>query len=149
MAADPYLQIDSALKTGGLAEGLRFLNGRVEHRFTAIYRLDQLVLRNVQLVDKAPDGFDASALEELPLGDSFCQFVLRDGQFKTSQTSAMGELDGHPYQGVLESYVGLPIMKTATDMFGTLCHFDFGRQPISDEEFALLQKVARLLPRYL
>lgn len=146
---DEYTKLSESLNSGGLEAGLRFLNQRVDHRFTAVYRLEDMVLHNVSLVDKVEDDFDRTALQAIPLGDSFCQFVLRDGFFRTSRTTGMGELDGHLYQGVLESYVGLPLMSSPDKMFGTLCHFDFGEKPMSDEEFAFLQKVARLLPRYL
>lgn len=147
---DNYTQLAESLDNGGLEAGLRFLNQRVDHRFTAIYRLQDMVLHNVELVDKVvDDDFDRSGLQSVPLGDSFCQFVLRDGFFRTSRTTGMEALNGHPYQGVMESYVGLPLMSSPDTMFGTLCHFDFGERPLSDEEFTFLQRVARLLPRYL
>ena len=147
---DPYTQLSDSLNTGGLEAGLQFLNQRVDHRFTAVYRLQDMVLHHVELVDKVTDDdFDRGGLQSVPLGDSFCQFVLRDGFFRTSRTTGMEALDGHPYQGVMESYVGLPLMSSPDTMFGTLCHFDFGERPLSDEEFTFLQRVARLLPRYL
>ena len=89
------------------------------------------------------------SLQAVPLGESFCQFVLRDGFFRVSRTTGMEALDGHPHQGVMESYVGLPLMSSPDKMFGTLCHFDFAERTLPDEEFAFLQRVARLLPRYL
>ncbi len=150
MQDDAFIQMENTLEAHGLQGGLQFLNARVPHRFTAIYRLEDLMLHNIQLIDKAEDPeLDTTALQKLPLGDSFCQFVLRDGLFKTSKTTGMDSLKGHPYQGVLESYVGLPLLKTPTELYGTLCHFDFGEKPIDDAEFAFLQKAARLLPRYL
>ncbi|RYX90209.1 MAG: GAF domain-containing protein [Comamonadaceae bacterium] len=149
MNPDPIFELEAALGRGGLEEGLRFLNGRVAHRFSAVYRLEDQMLHNVQLVDKVDDGFDRTALASLPLGDSFCQFVMRDGFFRASKISEVDELEGHPYKGVLESYVGLPLMKHPGELYGTLCHFDFGEKALSDEEFGYLQKVARLLPRFL
>lgn len=146
---DDYEKLFESLKKGGLEAGLWFLNQRVSHRFTAIYRLEEMVLHNVELVDKVEDDFDRSGLQAVPLGDSFCQFVMRDGLFRTSQTTGMDMLNGHPFQSVLESYVGLPLMSAPDKMFGTLCHFDFGEQTLSDEEFNFLQRAARLLPRYL
>jgi GAF domain-containing protein len=146
---DDYTQLSESLDNGGLEAGLKFLNQRVHHRFTAIYRLEEMVLHNVELIDKVDDDFDRSGLQAIPLGDSFCQFVLRDGLFRTSRTTGMEMLNGHPYQSVLESYVGLPLMSAPDKMFGTLCHFDFGEQALTDEEFNFLQRAARLLPRYL
>ncbi|MDO9404892.1 MAG: GAF domain-containing protein [Polaromonas sp.] len=149
MTPDPIFALESAFGRGGLEEGLRFLNGRVAHRFSAVYRLEDQMLHNMQLVDKVEDGFDRTVLQAVPLGDSFCQFVMRDGHFRTSKTSDIDSLNGHPYKGVLESYVGLPLMKIPGELYGTLCHFDFGEKPLSDEEFSFLQKVARLIPRFL
>ena len=141
--------LETAFKDEGLEGGLKFLNQRVGHRFTAIYRLKDMVLHNVGLVDKADAQFDNAALMSIPLGDSFCQFVMRDGSFRTSQTTGMDMLAGHPYQGVLESYVGLPLTTPDGELFGTLCHFDFGKQPIADDEFEFLQSVTRVIPKFL
>jgi len=140
-------QLESVLAKGGRAAGLDFLNKRVDHRFTAIYRLDQAIMKNVDLVDK--EGVGLPDLQEVPLGHSFCQFVIRDGQFSTSDSGADKRLDGHPYQGVMGSYVGLPLLGNDGQLWGTFCHFDIASKPLQDGEFDFLQQVARLLPRYL
>ncbi len=128
--------------------GLQFLNARVPHRYTAVYRIENAVLHNTHLFDKQgmvrPDY-----LAQVPLEDSFCQFVMRDGIFTSTDTASDRRVDGHKYQGVLGSYHGLPLMDNYGRLYGTLCHFDVERYPLPDEEFALLQKVARLLPAYL
>ncbi len=135
------------LETQGPA-GLDFLNARVAHRYTAVYRLENAVLHNVHLFDKLgmvrPDF-----LAQVPLQDSFCQFVMRDGGFTSTDTGCDGRLDGHKYQGVLGSYHGVPLMDNYGRLYGTLCHFDTERHPLPDDEFALMQKAARLLPAYL
>ncbi|MES2360837.1 MAG: GAF domain-containing protein [Pseudomonadota bacterium] len=149
MTSDPYQSLQDVLQKQGLKAGLAFLNERVPHRFTAIYRLDNMLLRQVELVDKGGSPVDVAALEAIPLETSFCQFVLSDGQFTTSQSASDSRLDGHPYQGVVDSYIGLPLQGDGDKLFGTFCHFDFCEQPVNDEEFAFLQRVVRLLPRYL
>jgi GAF domain-containing protein len=149
MSEKSYTALQGALSIGGLHSGLAYLNSRVEHRFTAVYRLEKLMMRKIDLIDKAPDHLDTSGLQTVPLGDSFCQFALREGFFRTAKTTGMDDLKGHPYQGVIESYVGLPLVKVQGEVFGTLCHFDFAERPLSDDEFTFLQRVARLLPRYL
>ncbi|MFC6280691.1 MULTISPECIES: GAF domain-containing protein [Polaromonas] len=149
MTSDPYQSLQDLLQKQGLKAGLAFLNDRVPHRFTAVYRLDDMMLRRVELVDKGGSPLEVNGLEAVPLETSFCQFVLRDGQFVTSQSASDTRLDGHPYQGVVGSYIGLPLQGGGDKLFGTFCHFDFSEQPVNDEEFAFLQRVARLLPRYL
>ena len=140
--------VQTHFRQEGLAGGLRFLNARVPHRFTAIYRLQDKTLRNMALIDKE-SGTDTIVLHEVPLADSFCQFVLKAGLFLTPDSGRDPRLPGHPYSGVVGSYVGLPVVSDEPKFFGTLCHFDYARHEISDEEFLFLERVARLLPQFL
>ena len=128
--------------------GLDFLNARVPHRFTGVYRLENGVMYNVYLHDKAGEVIP-EFLKAVPLGDSFCQFVLRDGFFCTSDTLANPMLNGHKYQGVIGAYYGVPLVDNYGALYGTLCHFDVPNYRISDEEFAFFTKAALLLPKYL
>ena len=128
--------------------GLDFLNARVPHRFTGVYRLDNGVMYNVYLHDKQGEIIP-EYLQAVPLGDSFCQFVLRDREFRTSDTAREPMLDGHKYQGVIGAYYGVPLVNNYGDLYGTLCHFDVLNYSISDDEFAFFSKAALLLPKYL
>lgn len=128
--------------------GLDFLNARVPHRFTGVYRLEDGVLHNVYLHDKEGEVIP-DFLQAVPLGDSFYQFVLRDREFRTCDTAREPMLDGHKYQGVIGAYYGVPLVNNYGDLFDTLCHFDVLNYSISDEEFAFLNKAALLLPKYL
>lgn len=140
--------LSSILETHGAAAAIQYLNAGVAHRFTAAYRLDDGILRNLLLSDKQGEICPAF-LAEVPLATSFCQFVLRDGVFQTGNSATDPRLDGHPYQGVMGSYVGLPLQGNADSLMGTFCHFDFENRQLPDDEFAFLQRVARLLPRYV
>ena len=132
----------------GLAGGLRSMNERVPHVFTGVDRLVDGTMHNLGLVDKRGE-IAPEALLAVPLTSSFCQFVLRDGQFASARTGQDARLDGHPYQGVLNTYVGLPLTQTGDDLRGTLCHFDFDPVDVSQEEFEFLRRAALLLPRCL
>jgi hypothetical protein len=77
----------SALASSGADSALEFLNAGVPHRYSAVYRLEGDVLRNILLHDKAGEVRPAY-LAEVPFETSFCQFVLRDGHFKTSDSAA-------------------------------------------------------------
>ncbi len=105
------------------------------------------MLKNVAIVDKLGEVVPEHLLA-VPLGSSFCQFVLRDGVFN-HDGSDDSRLLGHPYKGVVNAYVGLPLMKNGVDLLGTFCHFDFSPMQVTDEEFQFMEKVARELPRYL
>ena len=141
-------ELENVLQHNGLDAGLLILNQRVTHRFTAVFKLDGPVMRNVAIIDKLeeliPDSF-----KEIPFEDSFCQFVLRDGSFVTHDSAGDERLDGHIYKGVLNTYVGLPLANSDGDLFGTLCHFDFPPLDILDTEFEFLNKVVKILPPYV
>lgn len=149
MTNDHYTALENILNRDGLKAGLAWLNSRVPHRFTAVYLLDSLVLKSREVVDKDGEAATPPVLMEVPLETSFCQYVLRDGQFITGDSGLDNRLDGHPYQGVMGSYVGLPLQGNADSLMGTFCHFDFENRQLPDDEFAFLQRVARLLPRYV
>lgn len=128
--------------------GLDFLNARVEHRFTCVFRLDAGTLYNVYLHDKL-GTIVPEYLRAVPLGESFCQFVLREGMFCAAHTAQDARLDGHKYQGVMGAYYGVPLLDNAGDLYGTLCHLDPQGLELPQTEFALLQKAAQVLPKYL
>jgi hypothetical protein len=141
-------EVEAALVRDGLDGALQVLNRRVPHRFTGVYRLDGAMMRNVALVDKHLH-LEPVDLKVVPLKDSFCQFVLRDSVFVTSESGQDDRLVGHPYGGVVGSYVGVPISLAAGSLDGTLCHFDLANHPVADDEFLLLERAARLLPPFL
>jgi len=148
MSHPPKLdEIRQVLEEEGLQAGLGVLNARVAHRFTAVYRLDANVLRNIAIVDKLGELVPDHLLA-VPLASSFCQFVLRDGFFKR-MGNPDARLNGHPFEEAVLSYVGVPLTQDGGDLIGTFCHFDFPAISIADEEFEFMRKVAIALPRYL
>ena len=141
-------EFESTLQAGGVNAALQALNLGVRHRYTAIFRLDDTTLVNLYLFDKLGE-VTPPALERVPLADSFCQLVLRDGFFKSENSTNDRRLDFSPYQTAVMSYHGVPIENHHGELFGTLCHFDLVEQSITDAEFTDLQKAASLLPPYL
>ena len=144
----PLADFTRILGAEGILAGLAFLNDRVTHRCTAIYRLEGQTVRNLYLFDREGNLLPES-LGVVPLGHSFCQHVLRDGSFLTEDTSKDSRVDGSPYKGVVVAYHGLPLLDGRGELFGTLCHFDFVPRPLPDGEFEFLQKAARVLPAFL
>lgn len=139
---------EEILRRQGTYAALKFLNQRVSHRFSAIYRLDKNDLEIVELIDKLDDAATAPS-SRVPFLQSFCEIAIRDNGVKTSNSALDKKLDGLPNQGVLLSYVGLPLMQQAGNLYGTLCHYDTTEQVISDDEFAFLQQATALLNRAL
>lgn len=138
----------NTLESGGPNNGLAFLNARVPHRYTAVFQLRDAVLHNICLFDKQGQ-LTPPALREVPLKNSFCQFVLRDGIFSTFDASSDDRLDGVQNQTAFNSYVGFPLLNNVGELFGTLCHIDYEAHPVPEAEFYFLQHAARTLPRYL
>jgi GAF domain-containing protein len=136
-------QFRLAFESGGLLGALRYLNARTSFRYTAIYRLDGQMMRNIHLYDR--QGENPVSLSEIPLGDSFCQFVLRDDGFNTADSAGDARLLGHPYQGVINSYFGLPLSRKAGTIYGTLCHFDVEPMRLPDSEIPFLEAVSPVL----
>jgi GAF domain-containing protein len=135
------------IELGGLEAGLKFLNARTDYRYTAIYRFEGAMMRNIYLYDR--QGEAVSNFAKVPLGDSFCQFVMAEGGFSTCDSGQDERLLGHPYQGVLNAYFGLPLSRRPGTIYGTLCHFDFRPIVIQDSEIEFLQSVTPWLMDYL
>lgn len=135
----------------GVNAALEELNCRIPHRYTAVYWLpdpDRLV--NVAVVDKLRQPYPRN-LHSVPYNQSFCQFAIREGEFRTFNSARDARLDGHTYQGVLNSYHAVPLVSSNGEILGTLCHFDPVALDLADEDFELLrlfaQKVVAYLPR--
>jgi GAF domain-containing protein len=137
----------ATLSSEGADAALAFLNAGVPHRFSAVYRLDGRTLKNVLLYDKANE-ITPAYLVEVPFETSFCQFVIRDGHFQTDDSALDHRLDAPPYQGLMVSYHGVPIL-SGGEIWGTLCHFDVVAQPLSDDEFDLLQGAGAIPPGFV
>lgn len=147
-AHDALLDLNQVLAQQGAQAALAFLNARVPHRFTAANKIADGHMVCVLLHDKAGQ-LQPGAIAKVPLGHSFCQFVMRDGSFCTTHSGDDERLADHPYRGVMLSYCGVPLLDAAGEVAGTLCHMDTQSQLLSDEEFDVFQRAARVLPKYL
>ena len=141
-------EFERVLEQDGILAGLRFLNRRVAHRCSAIYRLQHLTARNLYFHDREGALLPA-AFGTVPLGDGFCQHALREGCFLTDDTRTDSRVDGSPFKGVVIAYHGLPLLDKTDRLFGSLCHFDFVPRSLPDEEFEMLKEAASLLPAFL
>lgn len=140
--------LEEILDRQGLHSALKFLNQRVTHRFTVVYRLDKSNFEIVTLIDKLDHAATAPA-PRVPFSQSFCEVAVQDGGFITSNSALDKKLDAKPKQGIITSYVGLPLMHSEGGLYGTLCHIDYDHHVISDDEFAFLQQAAELMTRAL
>ena len=144
MVKNQIQEFEDILSGQGLHSALNFLNQQVSHRFTAIYRFDKDELEIVDFIDKLNDASTAP-LSRAPFLQSFCEVAIREEGILTSNSALDKRFDARPYQGVITSYVGLPLIHSEGDLYGTLCHIDYDQQVISDDEFAFLQQAAKLM----
>jgi len=141
--------VSAVLASGGPAAALAYLNEGVPHRFSAIYRFAGPLLHNVLLHDKA-GRMRPEFLAVVPFTRSFCQFVVKEGSFRTDNSVADSRLVGHALRGIVISYHSVPVLDHISgELWGTLSHFDMRSLPLPDEEFELLQIAATLLPPHL
>ena len=147
-SAEALTEFSRRLNQQGVPTGLAYLNARVPHRFTTINEFRGSVIHCIQLIDKrgvvTPEHIQPVAMEH-----SFCQFVVRDGYFTSCDTAGDERLSDHPYKGVYNAYVGVPILDNAGELWGTLCHLDTKAISITDEEFDFFQRASRELSRHL
>jgi GAF domain-containing protein len=137
----------AVLHKHGLKAGLMFLNERVPHRYTSVYRLEHDRLRRLAFVDKW--GGSDRALADVPLRDSFCEVAIEDGNLVVTDAASDERLQGRPNPAGLASYVGLPLAAHPGELFGTFCHYDVCSRPVSDEEFGFLEQAAKALRAYV
>jgi hypothetical protein len=137
-------EVARALATHGPPGVLEYLNDGVPHRYTAVYRRSGAILHNVLLHDKQRKR-RPEFLALVPYEHSYCQYVVRDGWFRTDDSSADMRLQGHPLQGLVVSYQSVPIHDHAGKFWGTLCHLDMKGLSLPDPEFELLRGAAELL----
>ncbi|MDB5868107.1 MAG: guanylate cyclase [Polaromonas sp.] len=140
-------EFNVAFDQGGLYGALHYLNERISYRYTAIYRLDGNMMRNIFLYDRK--GENPTTMAPMPLGNTLCQFALADNGFNTSNSVEDERLAGHPARGIINSYFGLPLFIEPGRVYGTLCHFDFDPKVIPDSEVPLLKAVSGVLIDFL
>jgi hypothetical protein len=137
-------ELEEALESSGVRGACMYLNRRVPHRFTGIYRLDGATLRNLLLVDQ--ENPDLKIGSEAPLNETYCSITgSGDVEFATADAANDARLEHHPARLTTLSYCGVPLLESGGVAVGTLCHFDLIPLPIPLPEIPLLQVAASIL----
>lgn len=137
-------ELAEVLQRRGLTELLRALNASTSYRFTALYRYDGPLLRNVALVDR----LDPTTVkgDDAAVATTFCGVVKRErAGFATDLGAADPRVAGLPLREDLLSYCGALVRYPDGTPFGSLCHFDPELRPVSAEALALLEAFAPTL----
>ncbi len=139
-------ELRDVLDIQGLDAALLFLNARVPHRYTAVYRLSEAYLRRLGFVDK--EGGPGLGFAEVPFKDSFCELAVQAPPLLVTDVVTDPRLQGYPNPGLMMSYIGLPLSVGPGALYGTLCHYDTSPHPLSDAELAFLEQASDLLLRF-
>ena len=140
--------LELLLKREGLGAAASYLNSRVPHRFTTIYRLDADIFTPVEVVDKRAQ-VDTNTTSATPFNESLCRFPVLHGTFTTSHTATDPRLKGATYPGEVGSYTGVQVTRSNGELYGTLCHYDFAPTYISHIEYQFLQLAVHLISRHV
>ena len=144
----PLAAFAETLSNNGIVAGLEFLNARVAHRCTGIYKLEGADIRSVYLYDRQGQ-LRLESLGTVPLKESFCELAIRDGLFLTTYSALDERANGRVMKGVVAAYCGIPLLDRSGQLFGSLCHFDFVSATLDSDEFEFMQKAAGTLAQYL
>lgn len=134
----------SHLRESGLQSAMRWLNGTVPYRFSAVFAFDGDTLNNVCLVDKGDPG--VTQCPSLPISDSYCVYIQRSAQqFIVEDSQNDNRVEAHPKQASFHSYYGVPLFSENGKMLGTVCHFDFAAMKPSTAAAEALDEVAPII----
>ena len=136
---EQFIAFRRTLRSRGIVAAMALLNDRTNFRYSALYKHDGDVMRTVHLFDRL--GNSRATVRTTPLEQTFCSFVIRDGQFATRDSSQDPRVTGHAYAGVVNSYVGLALYRPSGTVFGSFCHFDSEVRDIAPQEAVFLREV--------
>lgn len=138
----PLQKLQTVLEQQGVLPVLRILNKRAPHRFTAVYRYDAAILRNIHLVDAYHPALERG--DDVALEDAYCDLLSE--RRPSLAFGAPADVPGLPQlASPTVSYCGVLLIKADGTPYGSLCHFDLMRCERPTSEMALLASVAPLI----
>jgi hypothetical protein len=141
---DALAGLEAALTSGGMRAALAFLNAMNEYRFTALYRYEDPILRNLYFYDR--ENPDVEETDDFPVEVTYCVFVRKDGlPFVLEDSLHDARVNGHPAQQRVKSYCGVALVDDYGRTFGTMCHFDCVPVSAQDKQAELMEVLAPLL----
>ena len=142
-------EVVGLLSADGAHGALAFLNGRTRFRFTALYRIEGPVLRNIELFDRENPTLSLGG-EICRVEESYCAFVATTSiAFTTTDSRSDHRLGGHAKRDCVLSYAGVPIRYPDGRISGTLCHYDVRPRLVPDGEVPVLEAAAPAFAAWL
>lgn len=127
-----------------LHAAVTYLNSRTPHRFSAVYKFEGEVLKNICLVDKFDPSIKES--ENRLISNSYCSLLT--SLMSIDMISNIPE-ENRKLASQVEAYGGVLIMDEFGNPYGSLCHYDLKRCEVNTNDIPLLKKVAPLVYKYL
>lgn len=133
------------LRSGTLLDGLRYLNSRTPHRFTAVLRFDGDMLRSVAMVDKWLPEVERG--DDIPLSQAYCAHLYTTGQPLLVEDGRTDPRTPWMADSPTVSYCGSMIRDTAGTPWGAICHFDPAPCDAKASDVPLLEAAAAVIYR--
>lgn len=123
---------------------MKWLNGRVPYRFTAVFAFEGDFLRNVCLVDKENPAI--TSCSEQPITDSYCVYIRRSRErFGVEHAMLDKRVEDHPKRRIFQCYYGIPLFNLEGKIIGTVCHFDKEPVQVTEDCASTLDDVSPLI----
>jgi hypothetical protein len=136
--------LKSKLDAGGIMDALKYLNSRIEHRFTAIYKFQGSTQRAVFLYDRLNQP--GLRLNAIAMSESLSRFITETEPFGVTNSATDSFLLENGHRSVVTSFYGVALSPIDTQPTGSLCHFDLKPQKLpSPMERDFLSRAKRLL----
>ena len=136
--------LKSKLDAGGIMAALKYLNGRIDHRFTAIYKFQGPTQRAVFLYDRL--GQSGSRLNAIAMSESLSRFITVTEPFGVTNSATDPFLSENGHRSLVTSFYGVALSPVYTKPTGSLCHFDLKPQTLpSPVERDFLNRARNLL----
>ncbi len=120
--------LKSQLDAGGIKAALKYLNSRIEHRFTAIYKFQGPTQRAVFLYDKL--GHAGNRFNAIATSESLGRFITASQPFGVTNSMTDTFMKKHGHRSLVTSFYGVSLSQADTQPTGSLCHFDLIPQTI-------------------
>ena len=137
-------QFEASLRADGLFAAMRWLNGRVPYRYSAVFRFDGDVLRNICLIDKEnPNVFTCA--DQPITNSSVCTSAVQVRVSALKKLLIDRRVEDHPKRRNVQCYYGIPLYRAKGQMLGTVCHFDNSPTRVTEEVASALDDLGPLI----
>jgi GAF domain-containing protein len=144
LVTETIKRFEATLRADGLLAAMRWLNGQVPYRYSAVFGFDGDRLHNICLIDK--ENPHISKCPDQPITDSYCMYIQRSGdRFSVETALKDARVEGHPKQRSFQCYYGIPLYGPNGQMLGTVCHFDGLPVRVTEEIASALDEVGPLI----